>query len=306
MPGLADVGRFIAKNPGTVTGIGAGLGAIAGAGREALRPDGQRNYLSGAVRGAVGGGMLGAGTAGIAHAARDTQLLRPGLSGLGLAKGTAEHIGEGVSNFAQRQFHGLTGYGAKDTAYLDRIGIQGSGTSAQKARLLGARAQDDLAHLPQGASFKDWVAREGGTAKIHDELHKHVNSLAQEGEVGDRLRNLGMTNAPGAMKAMVTNPREAAKAVWDQFRGGGGPMGTANAALAIGAPAALAAHNMAKGDESAQGGQSMQEKALRGAMGVGTGVMFGGMPLVAGNIASAAGDYAAHHLGKAIAPKPAA
>lgn len=294
MPSLASVGRLIARNPGTTTGIGAGVGAALGAGREALKSEGERNYLGGALRGAAVGGALGGIGGGIAHATRDTMLLHPRLQGMDIAKKTVARAGEGLSNFAQRQVHGFTGHGAGDTAYLDRIGIAGSGTSSRQARLLNLRAQDDLQHLPQGASLKDFVARQKGTEAIHNDLHEAVKGLATEGAVGDRFRELGMTSAPGAVKAMVTNPREASKAIWNQVRSGG----RGSVALGLGLPVATTAHSLIKGDERATGGASVQEKAVRGAANIGGGLLFGGLPIAASNVVGGLTDVAAGRLGR--------
>jgi len=301
MPNLASVGRLIAKNPGATAGIGAGVGAALGAGREALKGEGERNYLGGALQGAAIGGTLGGIGGGIAHAARDTMLLHPRLQGMDIAKKTVARAGEGLSNFAERQVHGLTGRGAGDSAYLDRIGIAGSGTSSRQARLLNLRAQDDLQHLPQGASMKDYVARQKGTEAIHKDLHEQVKGLTAEGAVGDRFRELGMTNAPGAVKAMATNPREASKAIWNQVRSGG----RTSVALGLGAPVAITAASLAKGDERATGGPSMQEKAVRGAANIGGGLLFGGLPIAAGNVVGGITDFAASRLGR-IGQKPIA
>ena len=303
MPDLASIGRFIAHNPAATAGIGAGVGALANVGREALKGNEQpKSYVGAALRGAVAGGALGGAAGGIARAGRDTMLLHPELKGLDVAKKTVGRAGEGISNFAQRQLHGLTGYGSQDKAYLDRIGIAGSGPSRDRAKLLNLRAQDELANLPQGASLKDYVAREKGTEAIHKNLHEAVRGVAQEGQVGDRFHELGMTSAPGAVKAMATNPREASKAIWNQLRAGG----KTGIALGLGVPVAATAGSLARGDESATGGPSMHEKLVRGVANVGGGLLFGGLPIASSNIVGGLTDVAAGRLGRAIAPNPTA
>lgn len=290
MPSLASVGRFIAHNPGTVAGIGAGLGAAANVGREAMSGAPDKNYLGAAARGAVAGGLLGGATGGIARAARDTMLLRPELRGAGdVAKATAQRMGQGVSNFAQRQFHGLTGYGSKDPAYLDRIGLAGSNTSLARNRLGNLRAEDLAKHNPAKAE------------QIFDEASSAARGIAGEGAIGDRLRGLGMTSAPGSLKAMATNPREASKAIWDQLRAGG----KTGVALGVGVPLAASGASIAKGDESATGGQTVGEKVLRAGANVGGGLVFGGLPIVSNMVAGGVTEAAAGRLGRALTPRTA-
>ena len=292
MPSLASVGRFIAHNPAATAGIGAGLGAAANVGREAVSGDPNKNYLGAALRGGIAGGALGGAAGGIGRAARDTMLLRPELTGTkDIAKATAQRAGRGVSNFAQRQFHGLTGFGGKDPAYLDRIGMAGSNTSLAKNRLHNLRAED--------------VARVNPTKteKIFDAASETARGVAEEGVVGDRMRSLGMTSAPGAIKAMATNPREASKAIWNQLRAGG----KLGIAAGVGLPTVMTAASLAKGDESAQGGQTIGEKALRGGANIGGGLLFGGLPVVSNMLVGGAAESAAGHLGRRItAPRPLA
>lgn len=290
MPSLASVGRFIAHNPGTVAGLGAGLGAAANVGREALSGSPEKHYLGAAVRGAAVGGALGGATGGIARAARDTTLLRPELTGAGdVAKATAQRAGQGLSNFAQRQFHGLTGFGGKDPAYLDRIGLAGSNTSLARNRLGNLRAEDLAKHNPAKAE------------KIFEEAGATAKGIAQEGEIGDKLRGLGMTSAPGAVKAMATNPREASRAIWDQLRAGG----KAGVALGVGVPLATHAASIAKGDESAHGGQTVGEKVLRAGANVGGGLVFGGLPVISNMVAGGLTEAAAGGVGRALTPRRA-
>lgn len=283
--GLLDTaGRFIAHNPGTVAGIGAGLGAAGNLAREATKAGPEpKNYLGAGVRGAVAGGLAGGAVGGLGRAARDVQLLHPEISGAkDLAVGTAKHLGEGISNFAQRQLHGATGYGSGDAAYLDRIGVAGHGTAANKSKLLNLRADDALAHNP------------GKAESIANELHKNVSGVQQEGAVGQHFRDLGMTSVPGAVKSMATNPRESAKAIWNQLRAGGG----AGVALGVGVPTAVAAGDIARGDERATGGRGVGEKVLRAGTSIGTGLMFGGVPVVPQMAAGMLADHAAGRLGR--------
>lgn len=292
---LSSAGRLIAHNPWAVTGIGAGLGAAAGAGREAFRAPEERNYLRGALRGGAAG--LGAGAV-VGHggaAMRNTMLLRPELSGFGnIAKATGQRIGTDASHMAQRQFHGLTGYGGRDAAYLDRIGIAGTHTARQEADL--ARKQ-----------FMDRVPRGGHS---HEDIlahTQHLQGIREQGAVAQKFRDLGMTSLPGAAKAVVTNPREASKAIWNQMTGGGGTLGKVIGVTGVAMPAALGARDIARGDESATGGRTVGEKVLGTAADVGTGLLTAGMPLGAGAIAGGLIGRGASRVGRMITPpKPLA
>ncbi len=287
MPSLASVGRFIAHNPASVAGIGAGLGAAANVGREALSGDPNKNYLGAAARGAAVGGLLGGATGGIGRAARDTMLLRPELTGAkDIAKATAQRMGQGISNFAQRQFHGLTGFGGKNQAYLDRIGMTGSNTALSKNRLVNLRAEDAAKFAP------------AKTEKIFTDAAEKARGIAEEGVAGDRMRALGMTSAPGSIKAMATNPREASRAIWHQLRSGG----KLGIAAGVGLPAVMTGVSLARGDESAQGGQTIGEKVLRGGTNIGGGLLFGGLPMVSNMVAGGLAESAAGHLGRRLTP----
>lgn len=308
---LANAGRFIAHRPGAMAGIGAGLGAAAGVGREALRKgDEPKNYLGAGLRGAALGGIAGGVTSGLGHAAHDTMLLNPHLSGpVDVAKETAKRMGQGVSNFAQRQFHGLTGYGSKDKAYLDRIGMMGEHAAGQKAKLLNLRMEDELSHHLKGVKeIKDPLDRLHGYTEhlqkqrsMGDALTKQVSALQSEGQAAQHLRDLGMTSVPGAVKGMVTNPREASKALWQHMRQGGA-LGVAAGTVI---PGAIAARDLSRGDESAMGGRTMGEKALRAGATIGGGMLLGGVPMLPGAIAGGVAESAAGRLGRVITkPKP--
>ena len=313
MPILDSAARFIAKNPGSTALIGAGLGAAANVGREALKNNEEgrpKNYLGSALRGAAAGGLVG-GAAGLGgRAVRDTMLLNPNLRGAGdIAKATVQRVGTGASNMVQRQFHGLTGYGGSDKAYLNRIGIMGEQAAADKARLLNLRASDDIQHLwknwrPGGAqgAIKN-LAEQGRLiekeTKINDALARQVSAIHDQGAIGQRFMDLGMTSAPGAIKAVVTNPREAAKAIWNKQTSGGNRGATAMAALGLGSTLYSGAKDIARGDESAQGGRTIGEKVMRTGAGVGGDLIFAGLPmgaLAAAKPALTAGAGAAGRL----------
>lgn len=318
MPGFLDAAKFIAHHPGAVTGIGAGVGTAAGLGHEALRKDDglPKNYLGAGLRGAAVGGLAGAAVGGIGHvagsAAKETMRLRPELQGAGeVAKATAQRAGQGLSNFGQRQLHGITGYGSGDSAYLDRIGMGGTHAANKSIEEATRHAEQGLA-----ANFKR-VQGIQDPAKQIQELSKHVRtqqpevyknlakqtkSIQAEGATAQRLRDLGLTSVPGAVKGMVHNPREASKALWNQMRGGGGTMATMGAI----APLGFAAHDISKGDESSAGGRTLGQKVIHHGVNVGGGALFAGLPMVSGMVASGAAETGGRRLGSLIArPQPA-
>lgn len=271
--GLANtVGRFIANSPGAVTAAGAGLGAAAGMGAEALRGSPDKNYLAAGLRGAAVGGLAGGGTAVVGRVARDAMLMNPALSGAGnIAKATASRMAAGVENFGRRQLHGLTGHGSGDAAYLDRIGVMGTGPAHAKAELMSRRGVDSGTPFSQASH----------------------QALKDEGAIGQRFRDLGMTSVPGAVKGLATNPREAAGAIWNQIRGGGA-LGIAGAAL----PVVGAGADLARGDESAVGGRTLGQKALSAGGNIGTGLLFSGLPMVSQAVAGGATDVVTGRLGR--------
>lgn len=315
MPGLlATAGRYIAHNPLTVAGIGAGLGAAGNVAREALSGKSEKNYLGAGIQGAAVGGLAGAGVGGIGRAARDVQLLHPEISGAkDLAVGTAKHLGEGISNFAQRQVHGLTGYGSKDKAYLDRIGIAGHAEAGREARLMNLRAGDEMKsmwdrgmaqHTKQTAAGDTFGAAQTHLDLLKNQhqmetgLEKGVSAVHDAGSAGQRFQDLGMTSIPGAIKGMAQNPGEASKAIWNQLRAGG----TAGAALGVGVPTAIAARDISRGDESAHGGRTVGQKVLSAGANMGGGLLFSGVPVVPQMVAGGLADNAANRLGRALAP----
>jgi hypothetical protein len=288
---LSSAGRFIAHNPGSTSAIGAGLGGALGVAREAARGEGEKNYVAGGVLGALRGGLAGAGVAAIGRGARDTMLLNPQLSGAkDVAKATLARAGEGVGNFARRQVHGITGHGANDKAYLDRIGITGSGTAAKRVHLDTLRAQDLAKHSPGSVNSAEQAAS----------MRAHF----AEGDVGDRMRDLGMTHAPGAVKAFAKDPRAASKAVWDQLRLGGG----LGVAAGVGVPVAVSGADLARGDESAAGGRSLGEKSMRAVGNIGGGLVFSGLPMLSQNVVGQGVEYLSGRVGRALGgsrPAPA-
>jgi hypothetical protein len=251
-------------------------------------------------------------------------LRNPQLRGAGeVATATGKHIGQEASNFAQRQFHGLTGYGGKDLKYLDRIGIAGEHSAAEKAKVLGLHAEDKLRHHARTvAGMNDPYAQAHGIVEhsrlqksVGDELVSNVKNVHEEGALGQRFQNLGMTSMPGSVKAVVTNPRESSKLIWDQMRGGGGglsgPGGSrvgamAGIGLGVGLPVAFAAHDISKGDESATGGRNIKQKILNAGVNTGVGLATGGVGILPQMVAGMGIDKATDWVGRKFLGNPGA
>jgi len=283
MGALESAARFIAHNPGTVTGLGAGLGAAGSIAREAMKgPEEPKSYLGAGVRGAIAGTALGGGLAGASHVMNDARLLNPGM---GMLDATRKHVGEGISNFAQRQLHGFTGYGGHDTDYLDRIGIAGRSSARQEIDLMRKR-------------FADAAPRGGNSPAAVLEHEKALRGVRAQGEAAQRFQDLGMTSLPGAVRGVINNPRESSKAIWNQLRSGG----KAGVALGLGVPAAMSGIDLARGDERATGGQSLQQKAVRAGTNIGTGLLFAGVPVATQALTGLVTDPLAGRIGRALTP----
>lgn len=260
---LATAARFLATSPMRTAAIGAGIGAAA---RGMQAPtDGRtriQNMMSGAWRGGVAGGAVGLAGRGML----DTRLLHKGpqpLSAVGTVTGTLRRAGQGLSNFGKRQIHGVTGHFDPN-----EIGMSGVEASRQKARLLELRARDQIAHAP--------AARH---AALREAADKEIGAEMKSGWQSQELMDAGITNLRGIGRGLMTPGRRlaTAKAMGKSLvHGPGGPMAT------MGLPALMSAPSLAKGDESATGGQTVGQK-LRGlGMGLATGAAFGGMPVLPG------------------------
>ena len=269
-PGLAAA-RFLTASPGRTALIGAGIGGAAGALRA---PPGQRAHgaLGGALQGAAIGGIGG----GIGRAYRDTRLLNPATSAVGAIGETAMRGARGLGNFAKRQVHGAVG--AFDH---DAIGMAGNATSGKKVDLLKRRAADELAHAHPNARGAIEASRD---AAVKGEL--------AHGARAQSLADAGVTNLPGMARALATPGRRA-----DAFRAMGRSVsdGPGGALMSLGVPAAVYGPELMKGDESAQGGMTLGQKARRAAAGTAAGVAFAGMPVVAQGALSIGAERLATH-----------
>lgn len=307
---LESAGRAIAR-PGRSALIGAGAGAALNMGREAFRSgdDSPRNYVGAGVSGALVGAAAGGAVGGLGKAVHNTMLLNPALRGAGageIAAASARHIGSGASDFAQRQFHGLTGYGGKDLPYLDRIGIHGVHAGEQEAALEKLRHADILDFKNRKAmqiadpAKRDLVLQQN-KVKADEVLKGKVEGARSSGELNQKFQELGMTSMPGSLKAVVTNPREASKVLWKQMTGGGGPSGMAmGLGFGLGVPAAFAINDIRKGDESATGGKTVGQKLLGAGVNTGVGIATGGVGLIPQFIAGTAIDKTTDTLGREL------
>lgn len=234
--------------------LGAGIGTAVGGVRGAMDEEG--TALGGALRGAFTGGALGAASGGAGRVVRDAKMLRPYQ---GTLRAVGSHLGEGAKRFGARQVHALTG------AFKDKnIGLRGREWTKEKNRLARLRYGEDVKH------------RVADPAKLREQYTSTLASNFQEGVLGEEAKRLGLTSIPGVAKGLATAPKETVKGLWRQVRGGGG---TGMAALNVGLPVAFGAADIAKGDESAQGGLTKKQKALRTVGQVGGGFLTPGMPI---------------------------
>lgn len=276
---LVRAGRFLSESPGRTALLGAGLGAAAGA---ATADEGDR--LHGALRGALGGAAVGGAAGGAGRAYRDTHLLSPTPLSTGQAiAGTAKRLGEGVVRFGKRQIHGLTG------AFADpaQTGIRSSVEAARKTDLVQKRLADRLKDVSDPAKAQ----------KLREAAHSEVSRLKEWGEQGDRALKAGVTSLPGVVRGLATKGKrlETVKALGHEMTGGGGLM-SMGGALGVGLPLATGAADLARGDESAQGGRTLAQKAVNVGTNVGMGALTAGMPFGAQMIAGSAADALGQRL----------
>lgn len=272
------VGRFLSESPMRTALLGAGVGAAGGA-LTAQPGEG----AEGALRGAVGGAALGGTVGGAGRAFRDTRLLANRPLGLGeTIVETGRRLGHGLERGVKRQIHGLTG------AYADpaQTGIRSSHTAAQRVKLLGARARDQL----RGASPDQ-------AAKIRSALAKSVAAAQEEGRQGDAALRAGVTSLPGVVRGLAgPNRLETLKALGREATGHGGLL-SLSGTLGVGLPVVSGAADIAAGDESAVGGRSLAQKVVGAGTNVGVGALTSGMPFLSGMAITGAADT----LGQALA-----
>jgi hypothetical protein len=252
--------------------LGAGTGAVAGAAQGAVDEDG--SMAGGALRGALAGGILGGAVGGAGRVVRDARLLNPDKSGL---RAVGAHVGSGAARFAGRQAHALTG-----TLKDKNLGLRGTEWAKEKNRLAKLRLGEDLKH------------RVADPTKLRSQYRSTLESNLREGELGQEAKDLGLTSLSGVAKGLATKPKETAKGLWRQVKGGGG---TGMAALNVGLPVAFGAADLAKGDESAEGGLTKKQKLLRTAGQVGGGLLTPGMPVAGMMVGGELVDRGVRRLG---------
>lgn len=267
--------RFLAASPSRSGALlGAGVGAAVGG----LRADAGENRAQAAWHGALRGGALGAvaGTANRVY--RDARLLDPSLRGQAAIGASFRRVGQGVKNFGRRQLYGLTGVGDPDA-----IGMAGKATAARRAQLLEARMHDEVRRAPRAA---------GGA--IRERAAREIANVRDAGAKSQALQDAGVTSLPGIAKALATKGRRvgALKAMGRSVADGPGGL-----AWAAGVPLAVSAPSLMKGDETAAGGLSTRRKLLNLGTSIGTGVAFGGLPLVPQMVAGVGTDLALNRLG---------
>jgi hypothetical protein len=284
---LVRAGRFLSESPGRTALIGAGVGALGGA---ATADEGDR--LHGALRGALGGAAVGGAVGGAGRAYRDTHLLsKQPLSTGEAVVGTVKRLGEGAVRFGKRQIHGLTG------AYADpaQTGIRSSVEAARRSELVEKRLADRL---------KD-VADPAHAQKLREGAQKELHGLKEWGQQGDAALKAGVTSIPGVARGLATKGKrvETLKALGHEMTGGGGLM-SVGGALGVGLPAATGVADLARGDESAQGGRTIRQKAVGLGTNLGVGALTAGMPFGAQLVASSAADAVGQRLARGRAPVP--
>jgi len=284
MPLGVNAARFLTRSPGQTALIGAGVGAAANGLR--TPQEGQTRGQS-MVRGALYGAGIAGGAAALGRGYRDTRLLRPELSGTQAIGGTIGRMGEGLSRFAKRQVHGLTG------AYNPHaIGMQGTARAREKVDLVRRRLADEIKHAPS--------SQHAAITKAHQ---SDITGLLDEGRRGQALMDAGVTTLPGMAKSLYRKEtrgralRAMGKTVTD------GPGGVA---MSLGLPIALSAPGLMKGDESAEGGLNKFQKVRNLGVNLGTGIAFGGMPLIPQMAAGIGVDAGMARLTRTQRPTPVA
>lgn len=266
---LARAGQHAASGAGGAA-IGATLGAAGGA---ANNPDGRiRGALRGAATGAVAGGLAGMG----AGAIRDARLLNPGMGVGGAVKQVARDAGTGLVNFGKRTVHGLTGHFDPDA-----IGMAGRRSADKQVQLLQARHNAIAPHLSSS-----------GLADAKGQLQGNIQAARDAGEAGERARRLGVTNLPGLARGLANKSTrgDVVRELGHQVTGG--KLMSFGGAVGVGVPAALAASDLAHGDESAAGGRTVGQKLRSHAANIGVGALTAGLPMGSQFLAGSLTDVA--------------
>lgn len=268
LPGraLGYLGRALAH--GGVSG-GALIGGALGAGAGALSaPEGSSTFERIGRAGQMGmaGAAIGGGIGTVARKARDIQLLNPGLHGAGsLAKATLGELRTDVANVAKRQLHGLTGYA--DEAAQDAMNLRGRIPAQREAHLAKLRGID-----------------QGHTA---EQIKETVDPILARGAQGEAARRAGITTVPGTIRGMWKDPKGTARALYDDIL----PSGTTTKEKLltglgyVGLPVGMAGMDIARGDESEQGGRTLGRKILGHTANIAGSALTAGLPIGSGMLA---------------------
>jgi hypothetical protein len=272
LPGryISRLGRMLAHSPAAGATTGAVVG---GASALATNPEGSDTLstIERVGKGGLTGAAIGGGIGAASRKAVDLKLLQQHkglapMSGLELAGRTGLELGRDVAHVAERQVHGLLGTGSRER--LDHIGMRGAARAAKETEIANLRA----AHEGWGK----------------EELASTLKNIADTGAQGEAARAAGITSLPGLAKNLVMSPVNTSKAIWQDIKGGpgGSPLASAgHIGMYAGLPAVAGGFDIARGDESAQGGDTVAKKVLRHGANIGTGFLTAGLPIGSGMIA---------------------
>lgn len=137
-----------------------------------------------------------------------------------------------------------------------------------------------------GNSVRNFAKRQA-----HGLTGAYASEAAQIGLNPESVR-AGITNLPGIAKGLVRQPKETLKAVGREALSGG----RTGLALGVGVPVALAAPDLAHGDESAQGGRSLRQKVVNLGSGIVGGTLTAGVPVVPQLIGSTGIDVVSNRV----------
>ena len=280
--------------------VGAGTGAALNVAREATSGKEDKNYLGALAHGAALGAATGAAAGHVGRTARDLKLgitARQGanvgknLSGTALAGQTAREIGHQAKQFGQRQLYGFTGKGDPG-----KIGLQGKAWGAQKAKVLETRHADDLLKARSAGKPADQIA------KMQTAHKKQLADVAESAASGQKRIDTGIDNIPGLVKGL--GKKETRGKTWGALKEHGIGASTGAKMMSIGIPVGMTALDLSKGDESAQGGRTIGQKLVGGAVDLGTGIATGGMGALPSMAAFTAASSATDKLMGVKKPKP--
>lgn len=182
--------------------------------------------------------------------------LSRGAKSLGgfLSRG-ARSAGRAVKEFGQRQAHGFTGhYGDSLTTGLKR---------KEKKLLKKMMGSDGKKLTKLRGALKDTVTR------------RHEMEAA---------RKAGITSLPGLAKGLKSDAAGTGKALLKHQTGGTG----VGRAMTFGVPAAFAASDLRKGDESEDGGKTIGQKLVTHGTRFGAGLATGSLAFVPGMVTASA------------------